>query len=81
MGYLFLFLICVALIAYFIYDWDKNSDYFSFLLERNKIGDFLEKHEFIYFMTCFFGTAIPAVGTIYFFIKLIIFLMIRISGQ
>lgn len=80
MGYLFLFLICVAFIAYFIYDYDKNIKYFGFLLERNKIGDFLEKHDFIYFMTCFFGTAIPVVGAIYFFIKLFIFLINRIPG-
>lgn len=72
MGYLFLLLFCVALVAYFIYDCCKNNDYFSFLLERNKIGNFLEKHEFIYFMTCFFGTAIPVIGAIYFFIKFII---------
>lgn len=80
MGYLFLFLICIALITYFIYDYDKHNNYFSFLLDRNKIGDFLEKHEFIYFMTCFFGTAIPVVGAIYSFIKLFIFLINRIPG-
>jgi len=80
MGYLFLFLICVAFIAYFIYDYDQNIKYFGFLLERNKIGDFLKKHDFIYFMTCFFGTAIPVVGAIYFFIKLFIFLINKIPG-
>lgn len=80
MGYLFLFLLCIALIAYFIYDYDQNNKYFGFLLERNKIGDFLEKHDFIYFMTCFFGTVIPVVGAIYFFIKLFIFLINKISG-
>lgn len=72
MGYLFLFLLCMALIAYFIYDYIQHYDYFNFLLERNKIGDFLKKYEFIYFMTCFFGTVIPAIGVIYFFIKFII---------
>lgn len=81
MGYLFLFLLCIALIAYFIYDYGKYEDYFSFLLKKNKIGPFLESHEFIYFMTCFFGTAIPAVGAIYSFIKLIIFFITnRILG-
>lgn len=34
MGYLFLFLICIALIAYFIYDYDQNIKYFGFLLKR-----------------------------------------------
>lgn len=53
MGYLFLFLLCVALIAYFIYDYIQHYDYFNFLLKRNKIGQFLKKHEFVYFMTCF----------------------------
>lgn len=74
MGYLFLFLICAALIAYFIYDYNEHGEYFSFLLYRGKIGDFLEKYEFIYFMTCFFGTAAPAVGAIYFFVKTILFI-------
>lgn len=74
MGYLFLFLLCVALIAYFIYDYDQNSEYFSFLLERDKIGDFLVKHDFIYFMICFFGTATTAVGAIYFFVKTVLFI-------
>ena len=73
MVYLFLFLICVALIAYFIYDYGKYEDYFSFFLKRNKIGPFLESHEFIYFMTCFFGTAIPVAGAFYSFMKLIMF--------
>ena len=81
MGYLFLFLLCVSLIAYFIYDCDQSDNYFNFLLQRNKIGPFLKSHDFIYFMTCFFGTAIPAVGTIYFFIKLIIFLITKCMGD
>ena len=80
MGYLFLFLLCIAFIAYFIYDYDKHDNYFSFLLERNKIGDFLEKHEFIYFMTCFFNTAIPVVGAIYFLIKMIALLVSKIPN-
>ncbi len=80
MGYLFLFLLCVALIAYFVYDYGQNSDYFSFLLYRGKIGDFLEKHEFIYFMTCFFGTAAPAVGAIYFFVKTVLFIGDKITA-
>lgn len=74
MGYLFLFLVCVAFIAYFIYDYYKNNDYFSFLLERDKIGHFLLNHDFVYFMVCFFGTATPVVGAIYFFIRTIIFI-------
>ena len=50
MGYLFLFLLCIAFIAYFIYDCVQHYDYFNFLLKRNKIGQFLKKHDFIYFM-------------------------------
>ena len=80
MGYLFLFLGCVALIAYFIYDYDQNSEYFSFLLYRGKIGDFLAEHEFIYFMTCFFGTAAPAIGAIYFFVKTVLFIGDKITA-
>lgn len=80
MGYLFLFLICAALIAYFIYDYDSSYHYFNFLLKRDKIGPFLKNHDFIYFMTCFFGTAIPVIGAIYFFIKLFIFLINKIPG-
>ena len=68
---LFLFLICVAFIAYFIYDHDKNDTYLSFLLKKDKIGDFLIRHEFIYFMVCFFSTATLAIGAIYFLIKLL----------
>lgn len=74
MSYLFLFLMCIALIAYFIHDYYKNGDYFNFLLEKNKIGPFLINHDFIYFMVCFFGTATPAIGAIYFFIRTIVFL-------
>lgn len=81
MGYLILFLICVAFIAYFIYDYDQNSEYFRFLLETKKIGPFLVKHEFIYFMTCFFGTATPAVGAIFFFVKTCIFIGSKITVQ
>lgn len=80
MGYLFLFLICAALIAYFIYDYDSSYHYFNFLLKRDKIGPFLKNHDFIYFMICFFGTASPVIGAIYFFIKLFIFLINRIPG-
>lgn len=80
MSYLFLFLLCISLVAYFTYDYDKHNNYFSFLLERNKIGDFLEKHEFIYFMTCFFSTAIPVVGAIYFLIKMIVLLVSKIPN-
>lgn len=79
MGYLFLFLLCIALIAYFIYDCVQHYDYFNFLLKRNKIGQFLKKHDFIYFMICFFGTVIPAIGAIYFFIKFIINVSIHIN--
>lgn len=81
MGYLFLFLICVAIIAYYIYNYDSSYHYFSFLLERDKIGPFLKNHDFIYFMTCFFGTAIPAVGAIYFFIRTILFIGSKITVQ
>lgn len=81
MGYLFLFLICVALIAYFIYDYYPYSNhYFNFLIKDKKIGPFLTNHEFIYFMTCFFGTAIPTVGAIYFFVKTIIFIGSKIMA-
>lgn len=79
MGYLFLFLICVALIAYFIYDYDQNSNYFHFLIET-KFGDWLVEHEFIYFMICFFGTATPAVGAIYFFVRTILFIGSKITA-
>lgn len=79
MSYLFLFLLCIALIAYFIYDYIQHYDYFNFLLKINKIGDFLVKHDFIYFMICFFGTVIPAIGAIYFFMKFIIDIYLYIN--
>ena len=78
LGYLFLFLLCVAFIAYFIYDYDQNSDYFNFLIET-KFGDWLVEYEFVYFMICFFGTAIPATGVIYFFIKFVLALGAKIN--
>ena len=39
--FLFLFLINTALIAYFMRNYEQKGEYFSFLLKRNKIGDFL----------------------------------------
>lgn len=79
MGYLFLFLLCIALIAYFIYDYIQHDDYFNFLLKRNKIGQFLKKHEFVYFMLCFFSTVMVAVGALYFFTKFIINIYVLIE--
>lgn len=81
MGYLFLFLMCVAIIAYYIYDYDNHNGYFNFLIKNKKIGPFLINHEFIYFMVCFFGTATPAVGAIYFFIRTILFIGSKITVQ
>ena len=79
MGYLFLFLLCIALIAYFIYDYYQHYDYFNFLLKINKIGQFLKKHEFVYFMLCFFSTTMTAIGAIYFFMKFIIDIYLYIN--
>ncbi len=70
-GWLFLLLACVAIIAFYIYDYD-NGDYFNFLLEKGNIGEWMAEHSFTYFMICFWGTALPAVGALCSFIKLII---------
>ena len=69
--FLFLFLINIALIAYFMRNYEQKGKYFSFLLKRNKIGDFFIRHDFIYFMICFFSTATFAIGAIYFFLKVL----------
>lgn len=69
--WLMLFLFFVMCLSYIIYNWCED-EFCGFLGEIPFIGDFLNEHDFAFFVAAFWTTALTSVGAIWAFIKLII---------
>lgn len=70
-GWIMLFLFFIMILSFIIYDWVNSDKYCDFLTEVPLIGDFLWEHDFAFFAAAFWTTALPIVGLIWAFIRMI----------
>lgn len=79
-GWLMLFLFFIMCLTYIVYNWCKDEKFCGFLEEIPFIGDFLFKHDFIFFVAAFWTTALTLVGTIWAFIQFYISIIILLEA-